>query len=105
METLRCGQPAGMTTNLFSLETVGCVDSQPDCSDMVNREPPSPVDPMVRPTVTFPKWVNRYTLHGVLGTWEALALALALVLVLRIGQQTAIRASAEADVHLNMVGR
>ncbi len=58
METLRRGQPAGMTTNLFSLETVGCVDSQPDCSDMVNREPPSPVDPMVRPTVTFPKWVQ-----------------------------------------------
>ncbi len=61
MERLRCGQLAGMTTNIFSLEAVGCVDSQPDCcvdsqpdcSGMVNREPPSPVDPMVRPAVTF----------------------------------------------------
>ncbi len=38
METLRCGQPAGMTTNLSSLETVGCVDSQPDRSYAKARE-------------------------------------------------------------------
>jgi hypothetical protein len=34
-------QPAGMPTNLLALGTVYYVDSQSDCSTMVNREPPA----------------------------------------------------------------
>jgi hypothetical protein len=39
-KTKNRGQPAGTTTNLYSLETVYYDDPQSDCSNMVNQEPP-----------------------------------------------------------------